>query len=299
MWLCSRAESIFIIRMCALLSIHTYAWQCFDLTKNMKKTGGKRGENGFSAPFFDNVLPKLFFSFFGSKYRRVSVGTGRAYLHTYGLTFYKSPLLLHTKNIFFQNFLFRPKCMLLPPARSRDSKKQDLLKLLQKNIRYKIPVFFIEKCEEIYTDTDYNITALLHGLTEWVFLYIQHNNFFPVDFFLGIFLFLYENFGTGRAYLHTYLRLNFLPDSATPYQKYFFPRFPFSANFQISFFIEKLWGNTQRRTTYYDSAARTDWVSFFYIQRHNFFPCRLFPGHFLFLCENFAPSELAASSRRF
>ena len=77
---------------------------------------------------------------------------GHIFIHIRLITFYKSPLLLHTKNIFFQNFLFRPKCMLLPPARSRDSKKQDLLKLLQKNIRYKIPVFFIEKCEEIYTD---------------------------------------------------------------------------------------------------------------------------------------------------
>ena len=149
----------------------------------MKKLGEIRGKKWLhSALFFLYHSPKnCFFSFFLDISTGESVGTGRAYHHTYGLTFYKnSPLLLHQK-YFFQNFLFRPKKCMLPPARA--TQRQDLLKLLQKNIRYKIPVFFIEKCEEIYTH------GLLcnHGSAQPTllseFFFIRRHNFFLLSTF--------------------------------------------------------------------------------------------------------------------
>ena len=116
-WLCSRAESIFI-RMCALLSIHTYAWQCFDLTKNMKKKLGEKEGKMSSALLFLIMFFQNCFSLFLDLSTGESVWglVGHIFIHTYGLTFYQT-LLLHTKNIFskiscfgqFSNFLFYRK----------------------------------------------------------------------------------------------------------------------------------------------------------------------------------------------
>ena len=76
---------------------------------------------------------------------------GHIFIHT-AYNFLQESSATPYQKYFFPKFPFSAKVHALASRSLARLKEARFIKAATKNIRYKIPVFFIEKCEEIYTD---------------------------------------------------------------------------------------------------------------------------------------------------
>ena len=131
-----------------------YAWQCFDLTKNMKKTGGnKREKMATQRSFFYIILPKIVFSLFFFGYnihtcrRGVLVQGTETIIRLNFLQMTATP----APKFFFQNF---------PSSLSRSSIQALKARICEAKKQGTKFQSFLQKMKNIHT----HFSAYIHGL---------------------------------------------------------------------------------------------------------------------------------------